>query len=83
MITEPIALVIPALQDEDAQVRVHARNAMLNSKYRVTPKLTQALDKPLHHPNPDVRGIHSTVRYLHLHVESQVCWRHVGGCSGP
>jgi HEAT repeat protein len=43
MTTEPIAPVLRALQDDDALVRAHARNAMANSKRRGSSEWTKAL----------------------------------------
>jgi HEAT repeat protein len=56
MTTEPIAPVVRAFQDEDAQLRAQARQAMLNSKHRTSSAWTKALEKLLHHANPGVRG---------------------------
>ncbi len=56
MTTEPIAPVIRAFQDDDAEVRLTARNAMSNSKHRDSSEVTKALEKLLDHPNPGTRG---------------------------
>jgi HEAT repeat protein len=56
MTTEPIAPVLRALQDEDAEVRAHARGAMANSKHRGSSEWTKGLEKLLQHTNPGVRG---------------------------
>lgn len=56
MTTEPIAPVVRALRDADAQVRATARTALSIAKNRGSAELTKALEPLLHDPNPAVRG---------------------------